>query len=257
MLDIIKKINKKRLVFSVTTGRSGTKYLTYILSLLKNVKAEHEAKPAFHEYYRMILNQEYRFKDFWLEKKLPHIASLKESIYCDMSHVACKGFLEPLLELGIKPSLIILRRNKRDVASSLLRLNTIPSRTPLGLVYLNSPEDNNALKLSANINKLTDYQLCYWYTLEIERRQDYYKNVFQNNGYLVTDVNFDDLVSGEGIKQIIKELELPNFTFIGKLKYLKNRKTKVNSKIHEKNNLYSVDFDLEESNINKYLYNEY
>src|SRR5690606_11316860 len=118
--DLLEKIRRKQLVFTVTTGRSGTKYLAYLLGLLKNFRSEHEEKPAFHDYYRPIIDDKYLFKKFWIEKKLPYIATqIKEPFYADVSHIACKGFFESLIELGIKPSFIFLKRDNRAVAKSL------------------------------------------------------------------------------------------------------------------------------------------
>ena len=50
------------MLFIITTGRSGTAYLAHSLNLLKNFKAEHESVPAFHDYYRKILNGQYIIK---------------------------------------------------------------------------------------------------------------------------------------------------------------------------------------------------
>ena len=168
MESLLTRIREKRLIFTVTTGRSGTKYLAYLLSLIKDVHSEHEALPGFHEYFRPIVEGKYSYQKFWLEKKLPYISKLDSKIYSDVSHIACKGFLESLLDMDIKPSLIVLKRDKRDVAKSLWRLNTIPNRTESGMKYLLSPDDSDVLKIGGDISKLSDYQLCYWYTLEIE-----------------------------------------------------------------------------------------
>src|SRR5690606_7111070 len=132
MEKLLEKIREKRLLFSVTTGRSGTNYLALLLALLKDFRSEHESIPGFHEYYRDILRGKYTFRDFWLLKKLPHIAyDVKEQFYADISHVACKGFFESLLEMGVRPSFVMIKRDNREVAKSLLQLNTIPARTVL------------------------------------------------------------------------------------------------------------------------------
>ncbi|HEX5171546.1 MAG TPA: hypothetical protein VFW11_20350 [Cyclobacteriaceae bacterium] len=247
MDDLLRKIEKKKLLFSVTTGRSGTNYLSFLLSLLKDTRSEHEGKPGFHEYYRDILQGKYTFNEFWLKKKLPYIANeIEEGYYADVSHVACKGFLEPLLELGIKPSFVLIKRNNRDVAKSLLQLNTIPLRTNLGLTYLNSPSDPGVLKLVCNYEELTDYQLCFWYTLEMDRRLSFYKQYFIDQGCPYVYITFEELIGGEGITKIRKELDLPPMSVLGWLRFLRNKKAPLNDKKASKRNLIPVDFDEEE-----------
>ena len=51
-------------------------------------------------------------KLFMLEHKLPAIARYASQVYVETSHLACKGFFEPLLDIGIIPDLIIHRGPK-------------------------------------------------------------------------------------------------------------------------------------------------
>ena len=119
MGGFIESPEDKRLFFTVTTGRSGTGYLSYLLNLLKDFKSEHESPPAFHHYYRDIMEGNYSFERFWTEHKLPYIANIEERHYSDVSHMVCKGFIESLVKMGIKPYIIFLKRNNHDVAKSL------------------------------------------------------------------------------------------------------------------------------------------
>lgn len=247
------QILNKRMLFTVTTGRSGTKYLSYLLSLLKNVHSEHEAEPAFDDYYRGILNGQDSYERFWSELKLPHISSTTGSVYADVSHVACKGFLEYLWDQDIYPSLIILRRDKRSVAKSLHRLNTIPGRSKLGLKYLNAPYDKDVLALDIDWQTLTDYQLCYWYTLEIERRQNLYKKLYLKQNKHFVDVEFESLTNGSGFTEIIKKLELPKFSFLGYLKYIKNRNKRINQKSNRPKFVYSEELTKLEKRVKKLI----
>ncbi len=65
-----------------------------------------------------------------------------EARYFESSHLINKGYIEPLLALGVIPNTIILRRNYRDVATSLLILNTVPARTSKGQKFLLLPDDD-------------------------------------------------------------------------------------------------------------------
>lgn len=249
MEELLGKIKSKRLVLLVTTGRSGTKYLSFLFGLLNNFRSEHEASPGFHDFYRAIQNGKYTFREFWLKKKLPHIAEVLEEYYSDTSHVACKGFFESLIELGIKPYFIILKRNNRDVARSLFQLNTIPGRTDLGLKYLSSPDDPGVLRLNRDWRELSDYQLCYWYTLEIDRRIGYYKGYFKQEHCDFTEVTFDDLMYGDGFMSIVKNLKLPSISLTNRMRMLKWRSTVMNGKQNSKFYNELINYDLEESKL--------
>jgi hypothetical protein len=167
-------IREKTLVFTVTTGRSGTAYLASLLARLPSTTALHEPDPSFTSVMRDVQTRPEVAREFWCEKKLPFIAEQDARVYVETSHLFCKGFFEQLLALGVRPALIFLRREPCDVARSLYRLGTIPGRTEKGRAFLLEPDDPHTLFVS-DWESLTDYQLCFWYCLEIERRQKLYQ----------------------------------------------------------------------------------
>ena len=187
----------KRLIFTVTTGRSGTGYLAKMLSFVPNVVSYHEPRPDFADVMRLVQQDVSIAYGFWIEKKLPQIMEEPASTYIETSHLFCKGFVEPLLKLGVTPDLIILTRPHRRVAASLHRLDTIPGRTEKGLRYLVSPGDPGVLALPG-WQTLTDYQLCYWYCLEIERRSHEYERTFLEKNARVAKVALSEIDTVRG-----------------------------------------------------------
>ncbi len=245
MENILDQVKSKKLIFTITTGRSGTKYLSYLLSLFPDFKSEHEAVPAFHDYMREVLSGNYDPKKFWIEKKLPYIAALKENYYSDVSHVAAKGFLDSLLEFDLNTSFILLKRDNRSVAKSLLRLNTIPGKTELGLKYLVGPSDKNFLpKLRAN--ELSDYQLCYWYTKETEARMEHYKKVFIQKKINFVELEFEELTSKNILLKLRENLNLKSPKIWNQFRFLKNLNRKINKKEFLPDLETIIDYDLEE-----------
>lgn len=226
-------LSTKRLVFTVTTGRSGTAYLANILSLLPNVVAYHEPEPNFVEVMRSGQADRELLNRFLLDKKLPAIASEELPIYVETSHLASKGFLEPLLDLGVIPSLILLARPHREVATSLCRLGHIPGRTELGKRWYLDPSDPGVLSLTG-WNDLEDYQLCYWYCLEMERRRFHYQQIWKNQPAPVASVNLQQLTTLWGILDFLRQLRLPFPSIAAWLKMVRMRKIRVNTKMHEK-----------------------
>ena len=190
--EVLSKLRNMNLVFTVTAGRSGTMFAHNLFSFLPNVTSEHEPAPAFHTYLRRINKDPAFAEEFLLSYKLPLIASLHTQNYVELSHAFCKGFLEPLLELAIRPNLILLRRDPRLIALSYLERYTVPERTFYGIEFLLSPRYARTLPLSG-WRRMTDYQLIFWYALEIERRQREYSRLVRSCGGIVCDVTAMEL----------------------------------------------------------------
>lgn len=205
--EILRKIKDKRLIFTVTTGRSGTAYLASVFGYAKGVCGLHEPAPEFSDCLRDVQKDPQLARRFLLEQKLPAIASLPFDIYLETSHLACKGFFEPLLELGIVPDLLVHRRNPRDVALSMYRMGTIPGRSDKGFKFYLSPDDPGVLKLKG-WEALEDYQICYWYCLEIERRARYYKDLFAGYGANIAETTLPGLKSFNGLLKCFNALKL-------------------------------------------------
>ena len=128
-----------RLIFTVTTGRSGTALLHRLFRLLPNVASFHEPEPKFSHLLRMVQGAPQLAREFLQYTKLPVIAQCDRTIYVETSHLFCKGFLEPAQQLGLRFDLIVLRRAVREVARSLYELDTVPARTDWGQSFLLAP----------------------------------------------------------------------------------------------------------------------
>ncbi len=205
--EILENAKRKRLVFTVTTGRSGTAYLSTILGFVKNSHAVHEPSPEFADVMRQVQREPELAYRFLLDQKLPAILQSPGKIYIETSHLACKGFLEPLLEIGIVPDLIIHRRPPRDVALSMFKMGTIPGRSDKGLRFYLSPDDTGVLKL-ADWDQFNNYQLCYWYCLEIERRAIQYSREFRDRGGRIAETTLAGLKTFDGLQKMTDDLGL-------------------------------------------------
>ena len=207
--DPLQSSLNRRLIFLISTGRSGTEYLTQVLALFRDVHAEHEPEPSFTNAFRTIAAAPHVAPQFWCEQKLPSIARSNAHIYAETSHLACKGFLESAIELGLRPTLVHLVREYRDTAQSMLALNTIPSRTYNGVRFYLGPNDSVFLPILRGVHEAWhDYQLCYWYCLEIGERARVYAERFKPLDIKVERVELKDLHTREGIESLGDRLNL-------------------------------------------------
>jgi len=195
------------LVFSVTAGRTGTTFAQKLFGILPDVVSEHEPEPYFHTSLRAVEKNPDRATEFLLHYKLPLIRDLHTPNYVELNHVFCKGFLEPMLALGITPNLLLLRRDPRLVALSYLERYTVPERTYYGMEWLLSPRYAKGMPLRG-WQRMTDYQLVFWYALEIERRQRYYSRLVQGRGGAVSDITAGELSDFSRFTEVAQNLRL-------------------------------------------------
>lgn len=184
----LERLRERQLVFSLSAGRTGSEYLTRLMALLPDTTSFHEPEPAFQRVMRPALRNPSLARDFLEHYKLPALAATEAGTIVETSHLFGKGFVEPMLELGVRPSVINLHREPRAVALSYLTRYTVPARTRYGWTFLLQPDDPGVLPISP-WRDLTDYQLCYWYALETERRIDFYSGMLREQGALVIDTS--------------------------------------------------------------------
>ncbi|MEM7117713.1 MAG: hypothetical protein AAF614_35105 [Chloroflexota bacterium] len=204
-------LHKKRLIFTIATCPKQTDNLTRILSVVPNVVCHHAAHPSFASMRQQLLQNEGCTYDFWLRRKLPRIADCTSAIYIDTSHLFGKGFAESLVELGVVPDLIVLTSPIRETAVQLYQSGTIPGRTAADSINLLTPDDDDVMPLFG-WQHLHDYQLCYWYCLEMARRGQKYAKLCRSLGGRVVTTTLAELETLTGLRQFVMDLELPWLT---------------------------------------------
>jgi len=231
-------MTERRCIFTVTTGRSGTGFLAYLLSELRHTISRHEPSPAYDECMRRVQSDPQWATDFLLSRKLPAIreAWAAAPIYVETTHVFCKGFLEPWLALPDVPvpDVILLDRPAREVALSMLRLMSIPGRTKAGLRWYLSPADPSCLTALPDWEQLHDYQLCYWYCLEMEHRKQHYAELVATFGGRSVRTSIEELKTDRGFRRLRRALDLPGLSPIGWVRATLKRRRTVNSRPDEK-----------------------
>jgi len=204
---LINNVNQKKIIFTVTPGRSGTTLLTRILEILPDTASFHEEYPGYDHVLRYVQTNPAMALQFIVNSKLPHIVNTNCKIYAETSHVLCKGFLEAYIKLGVNFKLIDLRRHPREVASSMYGYNSIPGRTIDGLAHYLSPNDPAVLPMPHWTN-LHDYQICFWHSLEIERRQRKYTSWMKNTGSDVHTIKMHNLCDFDSFIELCKVINI-------------------------------------------------
>ena len=201
------ELNKK-LIFTVTPGRSGTNYLAKLLEGVPSVTSEHEPSPAYSMVLRLVQSQPQTAFNFLTQFKIPAIQSCPTPVYAETSHMTCKGFLEPMILMGLRPALVILRRPPREVAWSFMERQCVPARSTYGIRDLLDPRDLNVIPFP-NWEIASNYQLCFWYALEMERRQLFYTDMAKKIGLPIVDITNTELNDWEKFSNLLQTFDLP------------------------------------------------
>jgi len=240
-------LSNKRFIFTVTTGRTGTGYLAHLLGIFRDTLTFHEPDPSYVSCMRQAQADRAVARTFLLETKLPVIARQAiRPIYIETSHLFCKGFLEPWLEIPALPvpDLVLLERNLRDISLSFLSLHDVPGRSENGLRFLLAPTDPTCLTGLEDWQSMTDYQLLYWYCLEIEERKKRYRAMILAREGRCLRTSIEQIQSIAGILAVRRELALRPLTVRGWLAYFRRRKSKINAKTIAKTTTNAkVEFD--------------
>lgn len=241
----------KNIVMCLTTGRSGTNLLEKLLALAEDTCSVHEPVPEFHKVLPDVRKDPQVAIDFVRDQKLPAILATPEHNYVETSHLFGKGFYEAFLELGIPFRLIILNRDPREVAQSFWRIKSVPRRKRYGREFMFDPAQSGVIKMK-NWRFKSNYQLCYWYALEVERRKSLYKADCEARGIPVFEIDITELKDWDKFQALCQScgLVLPEDT---KEKFVEVTKKKVNLKTKHKPRRHFRSFEAQEEGVWKSL----
>lgn len=196
-----------KIIFTVTPGRSGTAYLARVLDRVTGLVARHEPEPNFKNVLHDLPNNRTLAYRFMRDVKWPAIRALAgDCAYLETSHLFGAGFFYAWVSVIMRPDIIVLRRDKYAIADSMYELDQIPGRTMPD--YLISPDTARFCRVDG-WQKLHDWQLCFWYVLEMEVRQTTYAYTAAMCGGTVYDVDLDDLQTVDDFDRLVQTFGLP------------------------------------------------
>lgn len=202
-----KKLAEKRLIFVTSTGRCGTKLLAAALRKTidgRLLRAEWETHPNFAWVVRASRRKGGVAKKWWLKQKLPAILSVKAPVYLDTSHYLTQGALGAAFALGVPFDLVLLSRDPRETAVSFWRRQSIPL-TKRDKLW---PTDSGNF-LPIDHGGLDDYQLVYWWVMEVRYRMWLYGEMNRNRGQRVVATSLDEIATWGGFVRLCRALSLP------------------------------------------------
>ncbi len=201
-------MQERKYIYSITTGRSGSAFLTQLLEQNTYDSAVYHERTSWQLFgevtpdlshtllYNSAGNVE-RVQAFW-DKKFRLDSLHNQSTYIETSHLLSKaGLCENLPKLATRASkihLIVLKRDIFKIAWSLFNRHDFANAGATWIFYLDPRTPNTIL----NSDAFTDYgQLgcALWYVYEIFTRAEYYKLLLApEKNIIFHDVYLEDLL---------------------------------------------------------------
>lgn len=202
-----KKTKNKNIVMCLSPGRCGTNLLALLLDLADDTRAVHEPVPGFHSLIDSLHDNPEQALPFVQDIKIPAIQAQTAGNYVETSHLFGKGFFDAFITSGLEFQVIVLNRDPRDVARSLHRVKAIPTRSRKRAKYLLSPDYDGVMALPG-WQGMSDYQLCFWYVLEMERRKELYIAKCAAEGIPMHEIAMTDLLDFDALRAFAARLRL-------------------------------------------------
>lgn len=203
-------------IFSINTGRSGSNYLYRLFASQQGFKAFHEPNPIMNgKPMRDYLKGDEKSIRALAKKKVNRIQQAIENsglVYVETNNAFIKGFGWILMEMlpHDQVGVIILKRNKKEIVDSLIRINCTPL-SELGADWLITPSIKKPINsvqhickliyfiLSALIrktNKKNNWIKAYekkwlsWYVDETYAQAERFRHLFPMTKVFSTDIVF-------------------------------------------------------------------
>jgi hypothetical protein len=212
----------KKFVFTMTTGRSGTKYLATLLRQnLPDAECHHEilgwdrfgvdTPDLSHMTLFNSLGNVEQVQAFW-RSKLGRVAATQHSFYAETSHLLMKGGLvENLAPLTARGTvhLIALERDPYATIVSFRNRFDFLDKANSWVWYLDPDYPLNLVRSRELVAEGVN-GLCLWYILEIRARAARYEAMLSGQpGIVFHRFNLDELRYAQGAARLLHEIGVP------------------------------------------------
>ena len=237
-------IIKVEYIFSINTGRAGSKYLYNILATAKGVVADHEPEPKMiGDILELATNKSYkesykaRIHKTKAIKKIMKASSC--STYIETSNMFIKTFFDVVINKLPNTKIVFLKRNFVDTLNSFYQLGYFSDRNKGWKYWMISPYAvTSAIPCLLDENEKDDIGLSLAYLIDIYARG--YRFIEDNPNIPVFHITLDELNDEEYVKELFLNLNLiptkATFQYIGK---------KVNSRLEKKKKFGSKEISRE------------
>lgn len=209
----------KQFIYTITTGRSGTAYLTELLKRnIADAEVYHErwsytrfgidTPDASHFTLFNSVGNVAKVRAFW-QQKFERDAAGPRSCYAELSHPLPKAGLIENLDLlrgrGVV-HLIVLKRDILEILWSFMNRFDFENNAFTWLFTLD-PSYPNVIVRSEPLRKYGAMGIALWYIVEMFTRAEYYRLLLSGTpDVLVHDASLDEIAGAEGAAELLDRL---------------------------------------------------
>jgi hypothetical protein len=210
-----------RYIFTVTTGRTGTAWLSKLIAGNTDFVSVHEPLGIDDFGTQMPDIRTMRtfnekgmtpvVSGFW-QRKFESLSQFPA--YAEMNHTLAKcGLLEYLAsaEHTHDVSILCIRRNWVDLCASFVSRHDFGNVTTYWQWYLDYRYARNIVNPAPFIDKDAYIGQILWYIAEMEVRQEYYKQLYSGR-FKFIDCTLEKMIRPEGAEKLLKSLEVGSKT---------------------------------------------
>ncbi len=204
----------RKLIFTITTGRSGTAYLADLLKSNSRTGLFHheiigwdhfgvDTPDLSHMIEFNVKGNTTKIQDFW-KRKFDTVTSGSDEVYCETSHVLAKcGLIENLdgLDSSCEVHIVDLQRNMLRTATSLRQRGDFLNYGNMWLWYLDPRYPKNITAVHGETNASN---LCVWYVVEMRARAEYYRMLLKGMvNVMLHQTTLEKIVTPDGAKVLL------------------------------------------------------
>jgi hypothetical protein len=206
-------VAERRLIFSINSGRSGSKYLAQLLGTARHMNSFHEAEPHMSaEYIDMINAGPLETTREKRRVKCEAIAEIlrgmgRNDSYAETNHTFIKTFYDVVLEDFRNVQVIVLRRDLALVLKSFVELGYFSPLNPRGQNWMSSPNAATAaLPALAPDDELDQFDRSIAYLIDIEARAERFKKDYPH--VPTYDVQLEQLNDIDFVQALFQRLDI-------------------------------------------------
>jgi len=204
---------QRRLVFVISSGRSGSGFLADLLSLSPDTYARHEPRPRINGHYLGLtlkhgLAATYKsrlLKVFGINLALSRL--IDSITYVETSHMFIKTYHDVVIDYYEQIDVIILRRAMSKVLRSFAELNYFSPNAHHWQKWMNVPEPSNCFAEPIGLPyEMDKYDRCIAYLLDMEARAQTF--IEHNQKARIHEIRLEEITKVEGARKLYNVLAL-------------------------------------------------
>ena len=213
----------KKHLYTITSGRSGTLFLTNLLKENCSDATVWHERTGFLNFGVVTpdlsdttvfntLGNHPKVQNFW-QRKFARDQKLDTSTYIETSHLLAKAGLIENLDLLLptveQVNIVILRRDYFKIAWSLFNRHDFHNLAFTWIFYLD-PRYRNRIVDSNPFLPFGALGGALWYVYELYTRADYYKLLLQGQDKVkVIDIDLSEITQPETARSFLQQLDIP------------------------------------------------